>query len=185
MGWNSAANAQAQANQQAMMLQAIAAQQQQQTLQQSQQAQQQALQQGQKVATEQYTPYSQFGQQSLNALASAMGLGGGDGYLMRQPTQAELQMDPGYAFRMREGQKALQQQMAAGGLERALLARPELFAGTFTEKLLTFALGRGVEPTDAPALRSIVRHAQADHYRFSSLVVGLVHSIPFQMRRTP
>jgi hypothetical protein len=71
------------------------------------------------------------------------------------------------------------------GLERALLARPELFAGTFTEKLLTFALGRGVEPTDAPALRSIVRHAQADHYRFSSLVVGLVHSIPFQMRRTP
>jgi hypothetical protein len=116
MGWNSAANAQAQANQQAMMLQAIAAQQQQQTLQQSQQAQQQALQQGQKVATEQYTPYSQFGQQSLNALASAMGLGGGDGYLMRQPTQAELQMDPGYAFRMREGQKALQQQMAAGGL---------------------------------------------------------------------
>lgn len=116
MGWNSAANAQAQANQQATMLQAIAAQQQQQTLQQAQQAQQQALQQGQKVATEQYAPYSQFGQQSLNALAGAMGLGGGDGYLMRQPTQAELQIDPGYAFRVREGQQAIQRQMAAGGL---------------------------------------------------------------------
>lgn len=71
------------------------------------------------------------------------------------------------------------------GLERALLARPELFAGTFAEKLLTFALGRGVEPSDAPALRSIVRHAQTDDYRFSALVVGLVHSVPFQMRRTP
>lgn len=71
------------------------------------------------------------------------------------------------------------------GLERALLARPELFAGTFTEKLLTFALGRGVEPSDAPALRSIVRHAQADHYRFSALVVGLVNSVPFQQRAAP
>ena len=71
------------------------------------------------------------------------------------------------------------------GLERALLARPELFAGTFAEKLLTFALGRGVQPSDAPALRSIVRHAQTDDYRFSALVVGLVHSVPFQMRRTP
>ena len=71
------------------------------------------------------------------------------------------------------------------GLERALLARPELFAATFAEKLLTFALGRGVEPTDAPALRSIVRHAQSDQYRFSALVVGLVHSVPFQMRKTP
>ena len=71
------------------------------------------------------------------------------------------------------------------GLERALLARPELFAGTFTEKLLTFALGRGVEPSDAPAIRSIVRHAQAGDYRFSALVVGLVNSVPFQMRRTP
>ena len=71
------------------------------------------------------------------------------------------------------------------GLERALLARPELFAGTFAEKLLTFALGRGVEPTEAPALRAIVRRAQTDDYRFSALVVGLVHSVPFQMRRTP
>ena len=71
------------------------------------------------------------------------------------------------------------------GLERALLARPELFAGTFSEKLLTFALGRGVEPNDAPALRSVVRHAQSENFRFSALVVGIVNSVPFQMRKTP
>ena len=71
------------------------------------------------------------------------------------------------------------------GLERALLARPELFAGTISEKLLIFALGRGLEPTDAPALRSVVRRAQSDDYRFSSLILGIVKSIPFQMRQTP
>jgi hypothetical protein len=71
------------------------------------------------------------------------------------------------------------------GLERALLARPELFVTTFAEKLLTFALGRGLTPTDAPALRAIVRHAQTDHYRFSALVLGLANSVPFQMRQTP
>ena len=71
------------------------------------------------------------------------------------------------------------------GLERALLARPELFAGTISEKLLIFALGRGLEPTDAPALRSVVRRAQSDDYRFSSLILGIVNSIPFQMRQTP
>jgi hypothetical protein len=71
------------------------------------------------------------------------------------------------------------------GLERALLARPDLFAATLTEKMLTFALGRGVEPTDAPAVRAIVRRAQAEDFRFSSLVLGLVNSPPFQMRRTP
>jgi hypothetical protein len=71
------------------------------------------------------------------------------------------------------------------GLERALLARPELFVTTFAEKLLTFALGRGLTPTDAPALRAIVRHAQTDHYRFSALVLGLVNSVPFQQRAAP
>lgn len=70
-------------------------------------------------------------------------------------------------------------------LERGLLARPELFAGTLSEKLLTFALGRGVDPADAPAIRAIVRRAQTDHYRFSSLILGLVNSTPFQMRAAP
>jgi hypothetical protein len=71
------------------------------------------------------------------------------------------------------------------GLERALLARPELFAETFAEKLLTFALGRGVGPADAPALRAIVRRARADDFRFSSVILGIVQSVPFQMRQAP
>src|SRR5581483_9845981 len=69
-----------------------------------------------------------------------------------------------------------------GGLERALLSRPELFAGNVAEKLLVFALGRGIEPTDAPAVRAIVRRAQADNFRFSTLILGLAESPPFQMR---
>ena len=71
------------------------------------------------------------------------------------------------------------------GLERSLLQRPELFAGTVVEKLLIFALGRGVETCDAPAIRKIVRDAQPDRYRFSSLILGIVNSTPFQMRNTP
>ena len=70
------------------------------------------------------------------------------------------------------------------GLERALLDRPELFVGTLAEKLLTFALGRGVESFDAPAIRKIVRDARAEDYRFSSLIVGIATSTPFQMRRS-
>ena len=70
------------------------------------------------------------------------------------------------------------------GLEDALLRRPELFAGTLTEKLLTFALGRGVEYYDGPAVRKIVREAQPGGYRFSSLILGIVRSAPFQMRKS-
>jgi mono/diheme cytochrome c family protein len=68
------------------------------------------------------------------------------------------------------------------GLEDALLSRPDLFAATLTEKLLTFALGRGVEHYDAPAVRKIVREAGKNGYRFSSLILGIVKSVPFQMR---
>ena len=68
------------------------------------------------------------------------------------------------------------------GLEAALLRRPELFVGTLTEKLLTYALGRGVEYYDAPAVRTIVRDARAQDYRFSSIILGIVKSTPFQMR---
>ena len=70
------------------------------------------------------------------------------------------------------------------GLEQALLKRPELFVRTLTEKLLTFALGRGVETGDAPAIRKIVREARASNYRFSSLIVGIAKSTPFQMRKS-
>jgi hypothetical protein len=70
------------------------------------------------------------------------------------------------------------------GLEKALLGRPELFVRTLTEKLFIFALGRAPEESDAPAIRKIVRDARANNYRFSSLIVGLTTSVPFQMRRS-
>jgi hypothetical protein len=69
------------------------------------------------------------------------------------------------------------------GLEDGLLRRPDLFVNTLTEKLLTFALGRGVENYDAPAVRKIVREAKANDYRFSSIIVGIVNSTPFTMRK--
>ena len=71
------------------------------------------------------------------------------------------------------------------GLRDALLARPELFVSTLTEKLLTYALGRGLEAYDAPAVRKIVRDAAAQDYRLSSLVLGIVNSTPFEYRSTP
>ena len=71
-----------------------------------------------------------------------------------------------------------------GGLEDALMRHPEVFATTLTENLLTFALGRGVEYYDAPAMRKIVSGAEKDGYRFSSIILGIVKSAPFQMRRT-
>lgn len=69
------------------------------------------------------------------------------------------------------------------GLERALLKQPEQFVHTLTEKLLTFALGRAPEASDAPAVRKIVRDARANNYRWSALIQGIATSTPFQMRR--
>jgi hypothetical protein len=68
------------------------------------------------------------------------------------------------------------------GLEKALLKRPEIFVGTMTEKLMTFALGRGMEPYDGPAIRKIVREAEASDFRFSSIIMAIVKSTPFTMR---
>ncbi len=68
------------------------------------------------------------------------------------------------------------------GLEEALLKHPEIFVGTLAEKLLTYALGRGVEYYDAPAIREIVRQARPEDFRMSSLILGIVKSTPFQMR---
>ena len=70
------------------------------------------------------------------------------------------------------------------GLEQALLERPELFVGTFVEKLMTYALGRVVEHYDAPAVRKILREARPDGFRFSQLALGIAKSKPFQMRRS-
>lgn len=69
------------------------------------------------------------------------------------------------------------------GLQKALLARPELFVNTIAEKLLTYGLGRGVEYTDAPAVRKIVRQSAARDYKFSALIEAVVNSVPFEMRR--
>ena len=68
------------------------------------------------------------------------------------------------------------------GLERGLLRRPELFVTTLAEKLMTFAVGRGVEPTDGAAIRKIVADSEVDEYRMSSIIVGIVRSVPFRMR---
>ncbi|HEX8809680.1 MAG TPA: DUF1588 domain-containing protein, partial [Xanthobacteraceae bacterium] len=70
-------------------------------------------------------------------------------------------------------------------LRQALLRYSPQFVRTLAEKLLTYALGRGIEYPDMPVVRSIVRDAAANHYRFSSLVVGIVSSQPFQMNRKP
>jgi hypothetical protein len=53
-----------------------------------------------------------------------------------------------------------------------------------TEKLLTFALGRGVEPYDAPAVRKIIHDSQDDDFRFSSVIIAVVNSVPFTMRNS-
>lgn len=67
-------------------------------------------------------------------------------------------------------------------LRKALLARSDEFVVTMTEKLLTYALGRGVQAYDMPTVRSIVGRAEDDDYKFSSLVLGIVRSAPFQMK---
>ncbi len=70
------------------------------------------------------------------------------------------------------------------GLQKAITAKPEFFAMTLTEKLLTYGLGRGTEYYDAPAVRKIVAQAKTSQYKFSSLILGIVQSTPFQMRRS-
>jgi hypothetical protein len=70
----------------------------------------------------------------------------------------------------------------AVGLRQNLVARPEIFVGVMTEKMLTYALGRGIEYYDMPAVRKIVQDARSANYRFSSVVLGIVKSTPFQMK---
>jgi mono/diheme cytochrome c family protein len=68
-------------------------------------------------------------------------------------------------------------------LRQMLVSRPEVFVGVMTEKLLTYALGRGLEYYDMPAVRKIVRDGGNQNFRFSSLVLGVVESSPFQMKK--
>jgi hypothetical protein len=68
-------------------------------------------------------------------------------------------------------------------LRQMLVSRPEVFMGVMTEKLVTYALGRGLEYYDMPAVRRIVRDAGNQDFRFSSIVMGVVESSPFQLRK--
>jgi hypothetical protein len=72
----------------------------------------------------------------------------------------------------------------AAGLREALVARPDLFVRTLTEKLLVYALGRGLEYYDAPTVRRIMRQTAARDYHVSALLEGIITSVPFQMRRS-
>jgi hypothetical protein len=67
-------------------------------------------------------------------------------------------------------------------LRKAILKRPELFVRTVTQKLMTYGLGRGMESTDMPVIRGIAASTAAQNYRFSSVVLGIVKSVPFQMK---
>jgi hypothetical protein len=68
-------------------------------------------------------------------------------------------------------------------LRAALFEHRDQFVMTLTEKLMTYALGRGVEYYDMPAVRKILRDAKAADFRWSSIILGVVRSVPFQMRR--
>ena len=69
-------------------------------------------------------------------------------------------------------------------MSKYIASHPDQFVNTLSSKLLTYALGRGVEYYDAPALRKIMRDAEPGKYRWSDLIIGIVKSTPFQMRRT-
>jgi hypothetical protein len=67
-------------------------------------------------------------------------------------------------------------------LREAILSRPDAFTTVVTEKMLTYALGRGLEPADMPVVRRIEKKAAQNDYRLSAIVLGIVESAPFQMR---
>ena len=89
-----------------------------------------------------------------------------------QPIDASGTMPDGDAF------------AGPAGLRGILLDRSDLFVGTLTQKMMTYAFGRGLEYYDMPTVRQIVREAAGDDYRWSSIVLGIVRSAPFQMRRS-
>ncbi len=72
-----------------------------------------------------------------------------------------------------------------GGLREVLLDRRQEFVEALAEKLLTYAIGRGLDPRDRPAVREIRRRVESNGYRFSALVAAVVDSVPFSMRRIP
>jgi hypothetical protein len=67
-------------------------------------------------------------------------------------------------------------------LRNVILSRPDAFANTLTERVMTYALGRGMEPSDMPVIRGIVKKAAVNNYAFQAIIMGIVESAPFQMR---
>ena len=90
-----------------------------------------------------------------------------------QPVDASTALPDGTAF------------SGLGGLKTILLSRKDQFAEAFTERLMTYALGRGLVASDMPAVRSVRRAAQGDDYRARTIVRAIVQSVPFEMRRAP
>jgi hypothetical protein len=72
-----------------------------------------------------------------------------------------------------------------GGLQKILLDHKDEFTRAFTERLLIYALGRGLEAYDQPKVRAIAREVADDDYRIRTLILGIVKSEPFNLRRTP
>ncbi len=71
------------------------------------------------------------------------------------------------------------------GLQGILLARKDQFVDAFTERLMTYGLGRGLEAYDMPAVRAVRYAAADDDYRMNAIIMGIAQSVPFVMRRTP
>jgi hypothetical protein len=69
-------------------------------------------------------------------------------------------------------------------LRQEMTKRPEVFVGVLAERMLTYGVGRGLEYYDMPAVRKIVQDARSTNFRFSSIVLGVVRSVPFQMKET-
>ena len=67
-------------------------------------------------------------------------------------------------------------------LRNVILSRPAAFATTLTERIMTYALGRGVEPSDMPVIRQIVKKSAQRNYSLQSIISGIVESAAFQMR---
>jgi len=73
----------------------------------------------------------------------------------------------------------------SGGLQGILLSRKDQFVDALTERLMTYALARGLESYDMPAVRAVRYQAAKDDYRMQTIILGIVQSVPFSMRRTP
>ena len=73
----------------------------------------------------------------------------------------------------------------SGGLQGILLSRKDQFTDAFVERLMTYALGRGLEAPDMPAVRKVRYAAAKDNYRMRTVIMGIIQSVPFSMRRTP